>query len=729
MARVTPLTSSTWNVYIKAQTDALPDQSMTARRLFKRNLKLEKIAQVERLARGLTTATNFRSNNIYVPPGTRSPTPHSPWGSLTFAYQDGLSKSQTTFGEVDVDLIVWSPELGLFVAINNRFYKCATSPDGITWTLQPGYNTSSGNMYMYSIIWTGTKFLAVGQLGYTMTSADGKLWTRGRAGDLSLYQRSDSYENLSLFSITQNPLGRFVAVGGGEDNDSRISVSSVDGETNWSTSTSFYSTAQQIGKSIIWTGSIYVSIGMYYGNSRCATSSNGLTWVDRSGSGFSNIFSGMEYNSPMLLGWNGTQFLAIAIGYSSPYNRYATSANGTSWTNRGPGLDNALGAGRARALTRLGTTYIVVGTNGKIARSTDGGVTWTAQAGASAAFSSTNILSITTSTLGGGQFIAGGSRGKIATSTTGTTWTYQDDLSKSQIQFGQSTVLSVAWNGNIYVAVGSYGKSATSPDGKTWTYQTDLAVKFGESTNVLAVNWNGQQFLAVGAGGNGHVAATSPDGITWTVRNSYTTAISGGGGGLAFIVWHGNKYVVVSDNQYSTTSLDGITWTTGVYLSGLNRLGGLASNGTTLIVSGWDESEYDTGRTILRSTNGTTWTNVTPADINFIPETCGSNGSVFIVASKRFATQNYLTSTDGTNWTARSGLPIPGPALIRNFGSQFVISSSDGANSQLATSADNGVTWTRRSSIPLTTIQDILYNTTASNFIAVGFNGVVWTSQ
>jgi len=747
MAKVSPpTTSTTWNVYIKAQTDALPDQSMAARRLFKRNLKLEKIAQVERLARGSNTATNFRSNNIYVPPGTRSPTPHSPWGSLTFTYQDDLAKNQTTFGLVEIDLITWSPELGIFVAINNQYNKCATSPDSVTWTIRPSYAANSGGMAMYAMIWTGDKFLAVGQLGYIMTSADGINWTQGRAGDLSLYQPLD----MDLRSIAKRSgFNRFVAVGGNTDYGSaRICMTTSDPTlTTWTKSTSFNSIQGGAGIAVVWAaGATVISIGIASSTPYCAISGdNGVTWTDRSGSGFDNtsfraIFYSPYYYSPMSIDWNGTQFLAISVSFSDLRNRCATSPDGIVWTNRSTALNNALGGAEFRSMARIGTTYIVIGTFVRTIGSTDGGVTWTQRNGIYSAlgYSGNTLISITTSTLGGGQFIVGSTRGEIATSTTGTTWTYQDGLSLSRTQFGLDKIQSVAWSGKKYLIIGTNGKSATSPDGKTWTVHSGLALRFTSIggdyiRGTYSVIWTGQRFVVLGGESNDPYSAESLDGITWTVNpygNSYRYIA--GGGSISRIVWHNinNQYVVITGepgNQWrSVTSSNGVEWNYGGSLF-YGTFGDLASNGTQLVTCFWNPGESGTETGIVVS-YGLYWEIVNTTALTFAPGGCAWNGSVFMITcTVDIASLGCIISTDGYNWTARPDLPFT-PRLLKAFGSQFVIL---GTNGQVATSTDNGLTWIIRAQSPqrpLSGATDLLFNTSTSNFIAVGLNGEIWTA-
>lgn len=80
MARVTPpVPYVNWNAYIKDHTDYITDP--VARKLAKRNIKLELIASTDRYAGGDTTSPSYRLYHIYETPGTFSPAPHRPWQS------------------------------------------------------------------------------------------------------------------------------------------------------------------------------------------------------------------------------------------------------------------------------------------------------------------------------------------------------------------------------------------------------------------------------------------------------------------------------------------------------------------------------------------------------------------------------------------------------------------------------------------------------------------------
>jgi hypothetical protein len=80
MSRIAPPAGySSWNTYMNAQADASPNQSRAARAKIKRDIKLSKIAQVERQAGGNVDSASYRTLNKYNAPGTAAPIIGHPW--------------------------------------------------------------------------------------------------------------------------------------------------------------------------------------------------------------------------------------------------------------------------------------------------------------------------------------------------------------------------------------------------------------------------------------------------------------------------------------------------------------------------------------------------------------------------------------------------------------------------------------------------------------------------
>lgn len=114
--------------------------------------------------------------------------------------------------------VAWSSSLGLYVVVTaNPSNSILTSSDEITWN-ELGAAAPSG---LYGIVWTGSKFVAVGTNGTIVTSADGANWT------------NRSITSGPTFYDVQVISGQLVAVG----TSGRVFVSADDG-INWVEQTS-----------------------------------------------------------------------------------------------------------------------------------------------------------------------------------------------------------------------------------------------------------------------------------------------------------------------------------------------------------------------------------------------------------------------------------------------------------------------------------------------------------
>jgi hypothetical protein len=269
-----------------------------------------------------------------------------------------------------------------------------------------------------------------------------------------------------------------------------------------------------------WTSVAYgagVFVAVASGTATAATSTDGITWTQRS--------------LPATDNWKAVTFgggLFVTVANSS--NLAATSPDGVTWTLRTlPGIvawtSVAYGAG----------TFVAVAQNATAASSLDG-VTWTVRTLPALQWSSV--------VYGAGLFVAVNSITTAAsTSPDGITWT-----PRTTTVTGAS---SVAFGAGLFVVVNLSGTAAsTSPDGVTWTSRTLPA-----SATWTSVTYSGNAFVAVASGGT--AAATSTDGINWgTVKALPVTA-----------TWSGVAYgagvfaAVASSSSIAASSPDGSTWT------------------------------------------------------------------------------------------------------------------------------------------------------------------------
>jgi len=293
-------------------------------------------------------------------------------------------------------------------------------------------------------------------------------------------------------------------------------------------------------------------------------------------------------------------------------------------------------------------TWIIAGidgSNSKLATSTDDGSTWTVR---TTPFGS-NIIRCVASN-GSNLWVAGAENGVLATSPDGVTWTAQTS------SFGSSDITEVIWANGLWVACGQGGKIATSTNGTTWTQQTSGTTQLLQGADYGAGTY--------GVGGyNGFV--TSTDGTTWTSRSTSTFIKRKGVHYFAAqSIWVVGSDSTSASNSYGS-SPDAITWTqrnstitnSGVWSSFASKAtilvnnlgtGGIgidfytqtSTNGTTYTSRGStgsiDVACSDTGvflattlgSNLKKSTNGTSWTTITPSGLGSITSYCIAHSSM-----------------------------------------------------------------------------------------------------
>ena len=220
------------------------------------------------------------------------------------------------------------------------------------------------------------------------------------------------------------------------------------------------------------------------------------------------------------------------------------SGNLDTWTRV---VDSTFDISEIMAIAWGNNRFVAVGGNGKIAYSTNNGVSWTAVA--DSGFGQSNIRSIAYGTAGnaGGRFVVASDGGRMAYSADGTSWTRVTDST-----FGNSSIRAIAYGGNRWVAGGYSGKMAYSEDGISWTAVENST--FGRD-NILAIAYGNNRWVAVGQNGK---MAYSSDGSTWTAVADTTF---GTNGQIHSIAWGNNRWVAGSYGGQVSYSSDGITWT------------------------------------------------------------------------------------------------------------------------------------------------------------------------
>jgi len=309
-----------------------------------------------------------------------------------------------------------------------------------------------------------------------------------------------------------------------------------------------------------------------------------------------------------------------------------------------------------------------------------------------------------------GKFVAVGAQGTIITSTDGTTWALQTSVISDDL-------FAVAYGNGKFVAVGALGKIITSPDGITWTIQNSSTF-----TPINGITYANSKFVAVGSMG---LVLTSTDGITWTSQNS------GNANNFKSITYGSGLFVAVGNFGAIYTSPDGVTWTNQTLGTSADFYGITYGNGTFVTV-GNSYGDFGPNGEIYTSPDAITWTNRA-----FDPGTgylcVAYANSTFVVGSDNGPVK--VSTNNGINWTEPINVPANQMFGVAYGNSTFV---GVGLAGSLRTSADNGVTWTVQpygagylngvsTSAPY--FNGLTSNTDNSTFVAVGNNGIIFTSS
>jgi hypothetical protein len=193
------------------------------------------------------------------------------WSALPAAAVPWYTTSFTYFTVYDM---VW---IGTkFVAVGSGSTTvggCATSPDGVTWTRQAGLSTAMTSGTAKAAAWNGSILVVVGNIptgaSGCATSPDGVTWT-SRTGLAALTAGNSAQRTFQDVVWTGT---KFVVVG--DDANTGVGgfcATSPDGIT-WTKQAGFPAGA---GMQLVWTGSLLVAIGA---NKAMATSPDGITWT------------------------------------------------------------------------------------------------------------------------------------------------------------------------------------------------------------------------------------------------------------------------------------------------------------------------------------------------------------------------------------------------------------------------------------------------------------------
>ena len=245
-----------------------------------------------------------------------------------------------------------------------------------------------------------------------------------------------------------------------------------------------------------------------------------------------------------------TAFAIRSLGYDPGADRWVAGGtgawysddDGATWTASGGGL----GANNVEAVLWCEgpDVWVIVGTNGKMASSTDG-ITFTARTNTFTAASTIWALACDGTTIVAGS---DGGTGEIETSTDGTTWTSRTAPTVD--------IRALTWGRGLFIAAG-LAEIWTSPDGTTWTETTQHNV----TTLIKGLAFGRGRFVL--AASDAEQVAYSDDGLVWTLGLNIGDPTNTDLHALAYSEALG-RFIAVGEeallDHVVATSLDGKLW-------------------------------------------------------------------------------------------------------------------------------------------------------------------------
>jgi len=524
-----------------------------------------------------------------------------------------------------------------------------------TWDAGDGrVATFTGNTFTYKVNGTVTYSGTFSLSGSTITFSTSQGPASGN------FEVSGDTLILSNHSWDSSVNGRYTKDegGGGTDPDDGIT---------WTPVTNPFGSSQSTIRAIAYGGSKFVAGG----TGKMAYSTNGTDWNTTVTFTPSN-----ESVQVRDIAYGGGKF--VAVGDSG---KMAASTDGINWTvqtlsafSDGNKIIYAIAFGNNMFVAGSGNG----GSNGKLATSTDGGLTWN-----DVVNNPLGTNDIYTIAYGNGMFVTGGSGGRMMNSSNGTAWNAVTDST-----FGVLAISGIAYGDGKFVAVGRSGRTAYSSNGETWT--TGTISSFGAS-NINAIVYDNGKFVAVGAAGK---AAHSSDGINWegvTDTTFDTTAI------LA-IAYGNGKFIAAGgpggDNGKMAYWADGgsggggggnagtyiITGTAPTFTATNNSVTVGTANQAIQTVINAIKNDAGGNDCTIQFGNGTVTLDIGSADISFSnsPNTWGvitlsgkvtsTNYSIGISSSVSVISTADITNTYADSGTSGRVLQVQGGTLTVNSG-------------------------------------------------------------
>lgn len=641
--------------------------------------------------------------------------------------------------------VTWSAELGIFVALKDASgatNNVLISSDGKNWRVGPS-PVASKSAWL-GIVWTTSpfQFVAVGGgAGTTINVMTGNSLIvtptptptptpTMQVNNTVEWTARTAPESNDLRDITYSPsLNLYVAV----SSTGTFRVLSSNNGITW-----FARSAPEANtwRSVTWSPerNLFVAVA-FNGTNRVMTSPNGVTWTVRAA--INGQWGKVIWSSKFNL---FVAFAGVNLGAGS--SAIMTSPDGITWTGRTMSF-----VGIAASYSPELGIMSVVSTTGNMSAVSSNGITWTESAFPIANTWNDMEWSPTLS-----KFVVTAPAGantsqRIAHSPDGVNWTAASVL---PVISGRGWT-SVAWSDDVglFVAVSDASTALypviTSPDGDVWKVASNSVMNGNVWQRVI---WNSThfQFLAVGSG-SANSTTTIATGISTIVLPTPTptpsitptplplvlsspTVPSNTTTGYTAVAWapSNNNMVVMGGSTQALYSTDsGTTWLAAglptVSPSGLwNDV--TWSQGAGLFVA----VNYNTGTSVLTSSNGSAWTTRTISSGSWRSVIYSDSLSRFVAVA---SDSKAAYSTNGVTWTLASSVPAGSwRSVIFATGLNLFVAVAYSGTNQVMTST-NGTTWTART-IPAAAQGrgwwSITWAEDKNLLVAVSYNGDVMTS-
>jgi hypothetical protein len=385
------------------------------------------------------------------------------------------------------------------------------------------------------------------------------------------------------------------------------------------------------------------------------------------------------------IAWGSDKWVATGEGTA---NSLMYSHNGSVWYALGKNIFTI----RGRSVAYNGSLWVATGEGTNTLAYSKDGINWTGAG-------STIFTAGKSVAWNGSLWVATGlGSNTLAYSADGTSWT-----GIGSTIFTDGT--SVGWGSNKWVATGLGSNTlAYSANGTSWTGIGSTILQTGS-----AVGWSGTEWLA----GGGSQIAKSTDGVAWSNTNISTIISSVRGISYSSSNWIVAGTPLTNSLAYSS---DGIAWT-GRTRSTIFTEGYAVANREFLprgasIPAVPFVPVFTAGSTMLRTTDGITWSTVTTPFTSTI--FCMAwNGSYWVAGGT--GTYVLAYSTNGTSWT---GVTLPNMTTVYSvaWGLGKWIACGAGSGGYTSASSTDGVNWTEIIS-------------TAGGFFSSSANGIAWAEN